>query len=713
MSATDLSPVLPPPPPTPVPVEASMIDPANFVTRFSAAEPDNRCVRKLHALLVRIDPHAAFSSQAEWLEDLSDWLRQRGRVPGRKRGAVHATTRLVMLLDALDLLPEQLASLRVVVARSFELTDGVRLFTDTGLPTHQAVLTEAVDRLSKRVLPEPPVEGDLARLLFRLFPTKRAVDWFESLPTEIAHRLFSALAVPSGAALEPLRASMRDAAVLLAVRVCANGLADEVRRRLSKSSASLRDSPFLVLPKVVRIWVGEESSTMTEVQCRECIAACRKGTREVVATLDQTGVSVDLVYRLELINRQLDRLYALVTVLSAEPIQGAHARLLYTLIRGGVRDRSLGELFRTNSRLLAQRVIERAGHGGEHYVTRTRDEQHAMVTSAGGGGALTSFSVFLKFLMGWAHLPPLIDGIGNALNYATGFVTMQMFGFTLATKQPAMTAATLAGAIKDTTSGLETPEEADLGPLVEQVARSIRSQLAAVVGNLGMVIPGAVLINLLVLLITGHWLLDTDYAEKIVAKHHPFGSPTILYAMLTGVFLWAASIAGGTMENWFVVNKLHEAIASSRGLRSLVGSDKASRFSRFLLNNISGFGGSVALGVFLGLSPVLGVLVGIPIEVRHVTFATGQLTFSGMTFGPEKVLEARFLWSVGAIGIIGLCNFGVSFALALFVALRAREVGVLAQLGLVRAVMRRFLRAPLDFFRAPKGEVPAAAPAAH
>ncbi|MBS1150572.1 MAG: gliding motility protein [Myxococcaceae bacterium] len=700
MSASDISAAAPA-----VPSEASLLNPANFVTRFSAAEPDNRCVRRLHALLVQLDPHAAFSGQAEWLEDLSAWLRQRGRVPGRQRGTSNATARLILLLDALELLPEQLSALRVVVARSFELSDGVRLFTDTGLPTHQAVFTEAMGRLSKLILPEPPVEGDLARLLFRLLPNQHAVAWFESLPPALSRRLLSALAVPSGAGLEPLRASMRDAAVLLAVRVSANGLADEVRRRLSRSSAALRDSPFLALPKLVRVWVtGEKGAGSSEVQCRECIAACRRGTREVVATLDETGVSVDLVYRLELINRQLDRLYALVTVLSAEPIAGAPARLLSTLVRGGVRDRSLAELFRANSKLLAQRVIERAGHGGEHYVTRTRDEQHEMVTSAGGGGALTAFSVFLKFVMGWAGLPPLIDGIANALNYATGFVAMQMLGFTLATKQPAMTAATLAGAIKETTTGLETPEAADLGPLVEQVARAFRSQLAAVVGNLGMVIPGAILLNLGVYLLTGGWLLELDQAVKVVHKHHPFGSATIPYAMLTGVFLWAASIAGGTMENWFVVNKLHEAIASSRGLRSLVGSERSARFARFLLNNISGFGGSVSLGVFLGLSPVLGLLVGIPIEVRHVTFATGQLTFAGLTLGPERVLEADCLWSLAAIGVIGLCNFGVSFSLALFVALRAREVGALAQFGLFRAVLRRFRQAPLDFFRAPKGE---------
>jgi site-specific recombinase len=707
MSAMDLSTAS-------VPLEASLLDRANFVTRFAAADPENRCVRQLHALFASLDAHAAFSTQAEWLEDLVAWVLRRGKVPGRQRGMSYPTARLTLFLDAIELMPDQLAALRALVARCFELTDGVRLFTDTGLPSRHAIFSEAIDRLSRKILPEPPVEGDLARLLFRLFPNARAVRWFESLPFQLSHRLLSALAVPSGAALEPLRISMRDATVLLAVRVSANGLTDDVRQRMGRSSKALRDSPFLSLPKIVRLWVTGESAKgpggSPDVECRECIAACRKAIREVVATLDQTGVSIDLVYRLELINRQLDRLYALVTVLAPTAVEGASGRLLQTLMRGGVRDRSLVDLFRTNSRLLAQRVIERAGHGGEHYVTRTRDEQHAMITSAGGGGALTAFSVFLKFVMGWAHLPPLIDGISNALNYGGGFVTMQLFGLTLATKQPSMTAATLAGAIKDTTSGHESAANVDLGPLVEQVARSVRSQLAAAIGNVGMVIPTVVLINGTVRLLTGHWLLDAEYAEKIVHKHHLFASPTLFYAMLTGVFLWASSIAGGTLENWFVVNKLHEAIASSRGLRGLVGSERAARFSKFILNNISGFGGSISLGMFLGLTPVLGVLIGIPIEVRHITFATGQLTFSGLTLGAERVIQPDFLWAVASLSVIALCNFGVSFALALFVALRAREVGALAQFNLFRAVLRRFGKAPLDFFRAPEGEVAGPAP---
>jgi site-specific recombinase len=93
--------------------------------------------------------------------------------------------------------------------------------------------------------------------------------------------------------------------------------------------------------------------------------------------------------------------------------------------------------------------------------------------------------------------------------------------------------------------------------------------------------------------------------------------------------------------------------------------------------------------------------VGIPIEVRHVTFVTGQLTFAAMTLGPQAMFHADFLWAMSTIGLIALCNFGVSFSLALFVALRAREVGVRAQIDLVGEVLRHLRRAPMDFLRTP------------
>jgi len=104
---------------------------------------------------------------------------------------------------------------------------------------------------------------------------------------------------------------------------------------------------------------------------------------------------------------------------------------------------------------------------------------------------------------------------------------------------------------------------------------------------------------------------------------------------------------------------------------------------------------------------MLASMIGIPLEVRHVTFVTGQLAYAGMQRGPEGVLHADYLMSLGSILLVGALNFGVSFALALWVAFRARDVRASEQARLLFAVLKRFREAPLDFLRAPK-EAPAA-----
>ena len=50
-----------------------------------------------------------------------------------------------------------------------------------------------------------------------------------------------------------------------------------------------------------------------------------------------------------------------------------------------------------------RRVVERAGSSGEHYVTKTRSEQRAMLDAAAGGGAITALMIFIKFFIGFAR----------------------------------------------------------------------------------------------------------------------------------------------------------------------------------------------------------------------------------------------------------------------------------------------------------------------
>jgi site-specific recombinase len=124
----------------------------------------------------------------------------------------------------------------------------------------------------------------------------------------------------------------------------------------------------------------------------------------------------------------------------------------------------------------------------------------------------------------------------------------------------------------------------------------------------------------------------------------------------------------------------------------------------------------VALGVLLSLVPLVGSFFGVPLDVRHVTFAFGSLALAGCALGPEAVLQPAFLMALVGVGGTLLCNFAVSFGLALGVALRARDVPLTDAPRLVRAVLSHFLRSPRAFVLPPRetseAEAPPGAPAA-
>jgi site-specific recombinase len=179
----------------------------------------------------------------------------------------------------------------------------------------------------------------------------------------------------------------------------------------------------------------------------------------------------------------------------------------------------------------------------------------------------------------------------------------------------------------------------------------------------------------------------------------PLSTGTVFFAALTGVLLWSSSIAAGWLENWAVYRRLPEAIAQHR-IGRFVGRRVMTWWSNVFLRNVSGFGGNVALGVLLAMTPVIGKFFGVPLDVRHITLSTGALAFAVSSLGGEAV-ALGLPQAVFGIAVIGMLNFGVSFLLALGVALRAREVNRSDSLRLLRAVLARFATRPREFFLPP------------
>ncbi|MET1537740.1 recombinase, partial [Burkholderia sola] len=99
--------------------------------------------------------------------------------------------------------------------------------------------------------------------------------------------------------------------------------------------------------------------------------------------------------------------------------------------------------------LLAAKVAERSAETGEHYITRTGREYLSMLTKAAGGGFVMAFTTLMKFALYALGLSAFWGGLAAGINYSISFVLIQLLHFTVATKQPAMTAPAMAAKLKD------------------------------------------------------------------------------------------------------------------------------------------------------------------------------------------------------------------------------------------------------------------------
>jgi site-specific recombinase len=306
-------------------------------------------------------------------------------------------------------------------------------------------------------------------------------------------------------------------------------------------------------------------------------------------------------------------------------------------------------------------------------------------------------TTFAKFAIGALGLTAFWTGFWSGANYALSFVIVMLLHWTVATKQPAMTAPALAATLP--TNSEATPEEIET--FIDRVAQLIRSQVAGIAGNLALCAPLVLAVQGLAHLTMGTTLVSTKDAEYVLHSITLLG-PTALFAAFTGVLLFASSLVAGWAENWFVFHRLDSAIAWNPRIIARLGPARAQRWARWWRANISGLAANVSLGMMLGLVPALLGFVGLGIEVRHVTLASGQLGAAVGTLGWQTVLTAGFWWCVAGIAITGTLNLTVSFWLAFKVALRSRGVRMKDRSRIGVALRRRLWQQPMSFVLPPR-----------
>ncbi|MBP0607380.1 MULTISPECIES: site-specific recombinase [Burkholderia] len=681
---------------------------------------------QLDALLANADADASYAERSEWLIELAHWLRRNGTVqeaPAERDAdtrAYPAHARLRYLFHVLDRNPAWKAHAARILRGILRECDGISLLCDAGMPVHSGFFGALFERIDSSLIPPAPNRRELSALFTLMFPTPEDAKWIDALPDDLLARIAELISfdVTDEERHEPGSFSRDLLAALhnLTCQISSTGLSQTVRSRLSDDDARkplerqpLESQPFYRLTRAMLAVEtahaavedgGDPSKLLHEVNyLRVLLDECRIAVDDVFAHLYRNGVSVDIVFQVERMRMRILRAEMLLNAWMARDDLRGMAHLTAELVDANQSSQSVAHLVRSNFSLFARKLVETNADTGEHYISRGRAEYLKMLRMAAGGGLVTVATVCVKFAITGAHLQSMLEGLLAGVNYAASFMLMHFLHFTLATKQPAMTAPTLARELDD------TGHDEGVKAFVGSVIALIRTQAAAISGNVLVVLPVCLLVQLFASNVLHANLISP---EKAHATLHSFSllGPTPFYAALTGVLLWASSLLAGWADNWFVLHRVGDAITYNRRLRLTLGAAGAAKLAHFCRSNVAGVVANVGLGLMLGLVPAIVTVFMFPFEVRHVTLSAGSIGVALGVLGKGALGTPELWWAGAGVLSMAILNVLVSFALAFTMAVRSRSLRPTKVRALVAAIVRTVLSNPLALFW------PAAHPAA-
>lgn len=648
--------------------------------------------------------------------ELIDRIRpRRGSEPGSARRSLRA------IIEALNQSPERRHAFRMGVITLLGSSRQVSFYSDTGIFPNTGFFTESFRRLAEIVLTDAPNPAVLRDLVSMIFHRADDAAWVREVGLETWHDLLVAMRFeeePAGPEfLGPLRrtvAQMLEALRVISYRLSSLGLEEEVLR--IDSSLEKFESPFLAQNVEMLKWIDAydrwfadpSREKYDEKQLLVLLAQCEAVVDRVRSRASRSGTSFSLTFLLIRIGQNIDRCRMLTELLGTiqdgvgkperDPQLLPRAAILATtLIRAECRKNDLGDYLRRMTRLMSLRITENAGRKGGHYITESRREYFELFRAGLGAGFIIAFMAILKILFSMVGFAPVNQILVYGLNYGLGFVIIHMMHYTVATKQPAMTANAIAAAI-----GEGRGSDRDMESLATIISRTVRSQLAAIAGNVLLVVPTAILIVAAFKACTGLPAFSPEKADHLLHDVHAWKSGSIVFAAFAGVCLFLSGLVAGFFDNYCAYNRIPVRIMHTRWLVSLIGPKRTHRLARYLEKESGALAGNFLFGMMLAGVWGVGFLFGLPLDIRHITFSAA---FTAFAVAEQGFHTPPSVWipAVIGVGLIGAINLGVSFGLALFVALRSRGA-VLDWPKLVKALARHFRNNPGEFFLPPKAE---------
>lgn len=641
--------------------------------------------------------------EASVLKRLVDELRASDKEPEL------ANARIQELIEVLQAHPEYADGLASFVLKLIIQYRQIALFTDTGIMSDQGFFSGLRRLIGHRFLPLLPEDDSVVELVAYLLDNRFDERWLANIDPDKWDTLIALLKVKDEHLhlVATVKNNILNAIVILSYRITGVGLHPDLMESypqiLNYSASFVAQNQEAVL-FVNQYREAHELDTLTDIipeeavnpapllvmleQCEEIVATVRK-------RIYKTGISIRATNMMLRLDQSLQRMRILTDLLTinSQKRDKAIIELIQTLIIAANRRYSIVYLIDNNTKLLSRKVTENASRRGEHYISTDKAGYRKMLKMAATGGFVIAFMGTTKILAYQLALAPIGRAFVNSMIYGLGFVFIHIIHGTVATKQPAMTAAAIASTISSS-SGKKSHQLTKLSELIVDI---MRTQFIAIIGNVMMAAPVALLISFLWLHYTGAPMINTDKAAHLLHELDPIHSLALPHAAIAGVYLFLSGLIAGYYDNLAVYNKIGARIKRHWLVNRLLSKTWRERFGDFVEANLGAIMGNFIFGVFLGSTATIGFIFGLPIDIRHIAFASANLAHGLFNVAPDQLSASLVIISVLGVALIGLVNLMVSFTLALIVALRSKDVKFLEWGRLIQLIFAHLVSHPSDF----------------
>ena len=151
--------------------------------------------------------------------------------------------------------------------------------------------------------------------------------------------------------------------------------------------------------------------------------------------------------------------------------------------------------------------------------------------------------------------------------------------------------------------------------LTDLIARTCRSQIIAILGNIGIAIPLSALIAFVVLWLSGEHFTSPEKSLHLLEDQSLIHSGAVFYAAMAGVCLFISGLISGYFDNYAAYNRIPERILQLGWPKRLFGEARMRRVAAYVGDNLGALTGNLLFGFLLGGTTLFGLLVGLPIDI--------------------------------------------------------------------------------------------------